>query len=108
MTDGLSPNHLWQVLDLVWGARSKYSNIGLALDLPPDDIDAIVSGNSYKPDPIFTEMIKECLRRGLITQKKLAEAVSSPQVNFAYLSDRILAEKFTASQTPGCKFIFCV
>jgi hypothetical protein len=90
----------------VWDVRSKYSNVGLALDLPASTIDAIVSANSYKPDPIFTEMIKDCLRQGLITQEKLAKAVSSPQVNFAYLRDAILAEKFTAPQTLRCKFIF--
>ena len=104
MTDRLSPNHLQQVLDLLWGARSKYYNIGLGLDLPSGDIDAIASGNSYKPNPIFTEMINECFRRGLITQEKLSKAVSSQQVDFAYLSDRILAEKFTAPSR--CEFVF--
>ena len=109
MTDRLFLYHLRQVLGLVWDARTEYYNIGLALDLPPGDIDAIVSGNSYKPDPIFTEMIKECLRRGLVTQEKLAKAVSSPQVCFTYLSDCILAEKFTtAPQTPRGKFIFVI
>ena len=103
MTDQLFPNHLQQVLDLVWGARAKYYNIGLGLALPSGTIDAIVSGNSHKPDPIFTEMIKECLTQGLVTQKKLAKAVSSQQVGFAYMSDGILAEKFTAPQTPECK-----
>ena len=106
MTDRLSPNHLQQVLDLVWGARSKYYNIGLGLDLPSDTIDAIASGNSYKPDPVFTEMIKECLNKGLITQEKLSKAVSSQQVGFAYLSNDILTEKFTVPQTPRCEFIF--
>ena len=108
MTDRLFLYHLRQVLGLVWDARTQYYNIGLALDLPPDDIDAIVSGNSYKPNPIFMEMIKECLRRGLVTQEKLAKAVSSPQVCFTYLSDCILAEKFTAPQTPRSKFIFVI
>ena len=110
MTDRLFLYHLRQVLGLVWDARTQYYNIGLALDLPPGDIDAIVSGNSHiMPNPIFTEMINECLRRGLVTQEKLAKAVSSPQVCFAYLSDCILAEKFTtAPQTPRCEFSFVI
>ena len=109
MTDKLFPHHLQQVQDLVWDARSAYYNIGLALDLPSAAIDAIVSGNSYRLNPIFMEMIKECLRRGLVTQEKLAKAVSLPQVCFAYLSDCILAEKFTtAPQTPRSKFIFVI
>jgi hypothetical protein len=105
ITDKLSPNHLWQVLDLVWEARTKYYNVGLGLNLPASTIDAIESANSYKPDPIFRKVITECLRQGLVTQEKLAKAISSPQVSFAYLSDGILAEKFTAPQTPRCKFI---
>ena len=101
-TDKLSPNHLQQVLDLVWDARSGYYNIGLGLDLPSGTIDAIEKSNSYKPSPIFTEMIKECLRQGLLTQEKLAKAVSSPQAGFAYMSDGIL------SQIRRCEFIFLI
>ena len=107
-TDKLSPNHFQQILNLVWDARSEYYNIGLGLDLPSGTIDMIEKSNSYKPSPIFTEIIKECLRRGLITQEKFSKAVSSQQVGFAYMSDDILAEKFTAPQTPRCEFIFVI
>jgi ABC-type amino acid transport substrate-binding protein len=95
ITDKLSPNHLQKVLDLVWGARTQYYSIGLALDLSANTIDAIEKANNNMPDPTFRKVINECLKQGSITQKKLAEVVSSPQVSFAYLSDAILAEKFT-------------
>ena len=107
-TDRLSPNHLQQVLDLVWEARTKYYNIGLALELPSDALDTIEKSNSYRVEAIFTEIIKECLRRGLVTQTKLAEAVSSSQVSFAYLSSDILAKKFTDSKAARCKLIFMI
>lgn len=107
-TDRLSPDHLQQVLNLSWEARIKYYNIGLALDLPSNDLDAIERSNNYRVDVVFTEMIKECLRKGLVTQRKLAEAVSSSQVGFLYLHEDILAEKFTASKAARCKLIFMV
>ena len=105
MTDKLSPDHLQQVLGLVWDARTQYYNIGLALVLPSGTIDAIVNSNNHRADPIFREIIIQCLRQGLVTQEKLSKAVSSSMVGFGYLSDRILAEKFIAPQTSECKFI---
>jgi hypothetical protein len=102
-TDTLSPNHLQQILDLVWDARTKYYSIGLALDLPAATIDALEGANNKQPDPTFREVIKLCLQKKLVTLEKLAEAVSSQQVGFDYLSDCIL--KLAAPQTPGCKLI---
>ena len=107
-TDQLSSNHLQQVLDLSWEARTKYYNIGLALDLPSDVLDTIEKSNSYKVEAIFTEMIKECLRRGLVTQMKLAEALRSRQVGFENLSDDILTKEITAPKSARCELIFMV
>ena len=83
----------------MWEARTKYYGVGLELGLPSDAIDAIEKSNHHKVEPIYTEMIKECLKQGLVTQKKLAEAVSSQLVDYKRLSDGILAKKFTASKT---------
>ena len=105
-TDRLSPDHLQQVLELVWEARTKYYSIGLELQLPSDTIDAIEKSSAYRVETIYTEMIKECLKLGLVTQKKLADAVSSRQVGFQYLREDILAAKFTASNIVRCKLIF--
>ena len=105
-TDRLTPAHLSQVLDLVWEARTKYYSIGLELQLPSDTIDAIEKSRAYRVETIYTEMIKECLKLGLVTQEKLADAVSSRQVGFQYLSTDILAKKFTVSKTQKCKLIF--
>jgi hypothetical protein len=107
-TDRLSLNHLQQVLDLVWDARKQYYSIGLALDLSANTIDVIESANNNMPDPTFRKVITECLKKGLVTQKKLAKVVSSPQVSFAYLSAAILAEKFTAPQIPQGEFIIMI
>ena len=101
--DQLSPNHHQEVLNLVWEARPKYYNIGLALELPAGTIDAMEISHSRRVDAIFTEMVGECLRQGLVTQQKLADAVSSPQVSLEYLKEGILAKKFTASKPTQCK-----
>ena len=92
----------------MWPARTKSSGIGLALGLAPDAFDAIEKSHNYRVDDVFSEMMKECLRQGLVTQQKLADAVSSRQVSFGYLSEEILAAEFTISKTARRKLIFMI
>ena len=106
--DRLTPAHLSQVQSLVWEARAKYYDIGLELGLPSDAIDAIEKSSSHRVETIYTEMIKECLKLGLVTQKKLADAVSSRQVGYQYLSSDILDRRFKSSNTVRCKLIFMI
>ena len=92
----------------MWPARTKSSGIGLALGLAPDAFDAIERSNSYRVDDVFIEMMEKCLRQGLVTQEKLADAVGSKQVSFGYLSEEILAIKFTTVKTACRKLIVII
>ena len=100
--DRLTIDHLSKVLNILWPARTRFFNIGLELGLQPATIDEIRKGHNYI-NHCFLMMIKECLKQGLISKQKLAEAVSSPQVGFGHLREQILATEFTASKDTRCK-----
>ena len=107
--DRLMMDHFQQVRTVAWPARTKYSSLGIELGLAADTIDAIEKSNSYRVDESFTEIIKACLREGILTQKKLADALSTNPVGFGYLSKEVLAVKFTTPpKVARCKFIVLI
>ena len=103
--DRLTMDHFQQVLNVAWPARTEYSNISIELGLAADFTDAIEKSHSYRVDKCFTEMIKACLRQGLLTPEKLANALSANSVGFGYLSEEILAMKFIALKITYSKLI---
>ena len=106
LIDRLTMDHFQQVLNVAWPARTKYSSLGIELGLAADFIDSIEATNRYRVDESFIEMIKACLRQRLLTQKKLADALSTNSVGFGYLSEEVLAVKFTTPpKVTHCKLI---
>ena len=104
--DRLTMDHFQQVRTVAWPARTKYLSLGIELGLAADTIDAIEKSNNHRVDESFTEMIKACLRQRLLTQKKLADALSTNPVGFGYLSEEVLAMKFTTPpKVTHCKLI---
>ena len=83
------------VQNAVWPARCKYYNLGIALKVSADDLDAIEKSNSYKVDECFREMLKKCLKcdDGL-SQRALADALANESVGYGNLAEEILALTF--------------
>ena len=83
------------VQNAVWPARSQYYNLGIALKVSADDLDAIEKSSSYKVDGCFAEMLKNCLKReeGL-SQRALADALASQPVGYGNLGAVIRAMRF--------------
>ena len=107
IVDRLTMDHLQQVVDVAWPARTKYWSIGIELGLAPDIIEEIEKVNHFWVDICFTKMIKVCLRQGLLTQKKLANALSTNPVGFEHLSAEILAVKFTTPPKVARRKLLC-
>ena len=106
LIDRLTMDHFQQVLNVAWPARTKYSSLGIELGLAADDIESIEKSKQFLVDESFTDMIKACLRQGLLTQKKLADALSTNPVGLGYLSEEVLAVKFTTPpKVARCKLI---
>ena len=88
-------DHLPDVLKAVWPARSKYYNLGIALRVSADDLDATERSSAYKVDECFTEMLKICLRRSEgLSQRRLADALESHPVGYGNLGEKVRSVKF--------------
>ena len=48
----------------LWNARNEWYNIGLALEIPPDELDEVKKTCQDKPNECFTELLKRWLKRG--------------------------------------------
>ena len=105
LIDLLTIHHLPQVLDAIWEARSKYTNIGLDVGLSPETIDSIQDTCHNNVDKCFQEVLKACLNKG-ITQRKLANALKAQTVGRAHLGEQLLATTFDVPQrTERCKLL---
>ena len=83
------------VQDAVWPARSKYYNLGIALGVSADDLDATEKSQSYRVDECFGDMLKKCLRRDEgLSQRKLARALANETVGYGNLGKKILEMTF--------------
>ena len=82
-------NHLVLLQDVLWSARSKYSNLGLELGVKADTISAIERSNQYKVDECFKAVLQEALRSVPITKQKLVDALKSRPVGFGMLATEV-------------------
>ena len=80
------------MLNKLYPARSKWYNLGLALKLSPDDLDAIGNGeHSGKPGDCLREVLKLWLSIATNPEKgDLIEALKAPSVEYASLADELL------------------
>ena len=94
-TGMLTMDNFAAVLSAVWPARSQYYNLGLALQVSANDLDAIQKSNAYRVDECFTDMLKLILRgtEGL-SQDALADALGSNTVGFGSLACDIRSMTF--------------
>ena len=78
----------------VWGARAKWYNIGLELDIAPGTLD-VIQGNNRDIDDCFRAMLMTWLKtvQPKPTLATLAEALQSPTVGFEHLAEQILSLK---------------
>ena len=78
-------------MEKVWGARSKWYNIGLKLGTSPDTLDAIKASAKENVDDCVTAMIKDWLNNGNPppTWAAVAEALKSPMVGYGQLAGQI-------------------
>lgn len=88
----LSKNDLGELLNKLYPARSKWYNLGLALKLSPDDLDAIGNGEySGKPGDCLREVLKLWLSIATNPEKgDLIKALKAPSVQYAALADELL------------------
>ena len=91
-------DHFPQVLDAIWEARSKYSNLGISLGVSLESIEAIKMSCHHQVGECFKEVLKECLQNG-ISKKDLSDALKSRTVGFGILADAVLAIKLVTKRT---------
>ena len=87
----LTINELDSVLKKVWEARNKWQNIGLALGVSQDDLDAIRVSNSDDADKCFAQVLAKWLRSCSRSKswRVLADALRSPTVGYQCLANNI-------------------
>ena len=87
----LDINDLCAVQVAVWGARSKWYDIGVALRVSPDTLDVIDKDKRGACDDCFREMLKEWLRRPEPhpTWTELAQALKSPVIGYGHLANEL-------------------
>ena len=98
----LSISDLHTVLNLIWETRLKWYNIGILLGIRVGTLDSIKFASRENVGQCFTEMVKTWLL--MIGDSKptwavLADALKSPMVGYAHLSDKIKAEFLSGEQT---------
>ena len=87
----LTINELNSVLNKVWDARSKWNNIGLALEVSQGDLEAIKASNNNDADVCFREILTRWLQRcSRPTWRVLADALRSPTVGHHCLANDIV------------------
>ena len=91
-------DHLAQLQEVIWPARSKYSNLGLQMGVKSDTIDAIERSNNYKVDECFKTVLQEALRSEVpLTKCNLVNALRSPTVGFGILATEVSQINFGKS-----------
>lgn len=93
----LGEDHFKEVLDLLWSARSNYTNLGYALGLPVGTMAAIPQSNFYNVDRCFEAVLREVLIRG-VTQEELACGLESKTLNYGQLAVIVRNHKFKTSE----------
>ena len=85
-------NDLGKVQDTIWEARTVWYNVGLALEITPDTLEAIKKDNA-KTEDCFRDMLIKWLREHeQPTWSALAEALKSRSVGLSHLAQEILEQ----------------
>ena len=94
MAHCLSSSELPKILNAVWEARSKWYNIGLAIQIDAGTLD-VINRNSDNIDDRFRDMLATWLRmvQPRPSLSLLAQALQSPTVGYADLAEQILVQK---------------
>ena len=86
-------NDLHKVQDTIWEARTVWYNLGLALDITPDSLDAIELANGRNSDRCFRAMLTKWLREHKQpTWSALVEALKTRSVGRSDLAQEILEQ----------------
>ena len=78
--------------NFTWDARSKWYNVGLALGISADTLDAIRRNHQGICEDCYTTVLREWLREEP-TLSSLAEALRSPSVNMGHLAEQLTLMK---------------
>ena len=89
----LTEHHLRYLLEDTFDAQIKWYYIGLCLDLPPPRLDAMREDMNTSHER-YTEVIKQWLKTGEATMRKLIDALGSKIVGENRLASH-LRKKYT-------------
>ena len=84
----LTEHHLKYLLEDTFDVRNKWYFVGLCLNLPPSSLDAIMKDWNTTEER-YTEVLKQWLRKGGATMKKLIDALASRTVEENTLVSRL-------------------
>jgi hypothetical protein len=94
----LSKDNLGELLNQLYPARVKWYNLGLALGLHSDDLDAIRQQYNNAPDDCLREMLKAWLSTKQNPRKEdIIEALQVPSVGYASLAKDLKLERSPSS-----------
>lgn len=90
-TEQLNEKDLNLIQNILWCARVKWNNIGLALKIDPSTLEVIKRDNHCNTDECFKEMLLKWLRRAdpVPCWKALAVALNYPSVGITVAEDSI-------------------
>ena len=97
-TDRLTTKDLRNVRILLWGARSKWLNIGIELDIHIDHLYGIQEKYPNDVAMCFTEMLGMWLNRNhpLPSWSSVVAALKAPTVQFPYLAAKVQSSVSTS------------
>ena len=90
------------MLDMIWGARGKWYNIGIFLHISVNELDVIEKDNHNNIDNCFVKMVKTWLlmiRDSKPTWTVLANALKTPAVGYVELSKEIESKFLSGERT---------
>ena len=89
---------LRDIIEALWGARLKWLNIGLRLNMNSDDLEAIDKEGGTDTEGKFRRMVMSRLKMAEpCTWTDLYEALRHPTVGMAKLAEELKNEKLGAS-----------
>ena len=94
MADRLTKDHLKIVRNALYKAASKWYDVGLELDISPDDLNTIKKANSDNPPDCLREMLTHWLSRvdPEPSWNDIIFALYNPAVNYPALAEEIKQE----------------
>ena len=94
-TGRLTSKDLGAIQAMLWSARAKWYNIGLRLELLPEELDVVRRMHANNPDECFTDLLARWLRRAAPqpTWNAIVKALNSSTVDMSQLACEIESEK---------------